>query len=95
MDAICEHVVGSPKHFSGKVPASVDKSCDLPGVSSHGKSHGSGGRINPPTPSLPSSKSLLLPFQFSSSLANPSSCIAQVFLGAGVLGGIVRQCHLV
>ena len=32
MDAICEHVVGSPKHFSGKVPASVDKSCDLPGL---------------------------------------------------------------
>ena len=25
---ICEHVVGSPKHFSGNVPASVDKSCD-------------------------------------------------------------------
>ena len=28
---ICEHVMGSPKYFSGNVPASVDKSCDLPG----------------------------------------------------------------
>ena len=60
----------------------------------HGNSHGSGGRINPLTPSLlPSTSLLLSPFS-SSSLLTPSPPPVHVCNGPGVWCSIAKQCHL-